>query len=464
MTAIDLVLRNGKIVSATDLVEGSIGVDQGQIVVIGKDPTLPQADRTIDLHGNLVLPGFIDTHCHCHGMGRSDWEDFTTGTMAAAAGGITTILEMPQTIPPSSTAETFTEKRKIMEQQAVVNFGLYGGAGTQNIDEIPRMAREGAIGFKTFMQPPMPGREKDFWGLYVVNDGSFLEVLRSTARTGLISAVHAENPEIVEYLTKRLQSQGKMDLDAYLESRPGITESEAISRAAMLASTAGVRMHICHVSAREAVEVVRNVKQRGQALTAETCPHYLTFTHDQIRHLGPYAKINPPIRHEEDREVLWKALHDGTIDVVASDHGPFTSSLKEVGLHDIWKASMGAPAFDAMIPVMLTHVKRGVMSLHELVKVLSENVAKIFGLYPRKGILRVGSDADIVVVDLKKRKKLRAQEFYTKAKDVALLYDGVEVEGMPIQTIVNGLEVMKDGAVLGKPGTGKFVRPDRKAT
>lgn len=457
---VDIVLKNGKIVTSGGTFEGGLALESGKIVAMAKDSNLPQAEKSIDLEGRFVLPGFIDCHSHVRGMERSDWEDFRTGTMAAAAGGVTTILEMPLTLPPTSTGGAFKEKRNAMMNQALVNFAIYGGAGGQNIEEIPIMAKEGAIGFKTFMHHPQAGRERDFWGLYVTDDGSFLEVLRAIARTGLTSCIHAENDEIVGYLTSKLKSQGRKDLSAHLESRPGITESEAISRAAMLASEAGVSVHICHVCAKEAVRVVEAVKRSGQRLTAETCPHYLSFTFDEVKHLGPYAKINPPIRHDEDRQTLWRALNDGVIDIVASDHGAFPKQIKEVGREDIWRAYSGAPGLEAMGPVMLTHFNRGLITLERLVKVLSEDVAKIFSLAPRKGSLAVGSDADIVVVDLKKKKKLKSQEFYTKAKEISLLYDGFEVQGVPVLTLVNGVEVMRDGEVTGKPGTGRFVTRD----
>ena len=459
MVSTEIVLKNGKIATPSGIFEGGLAVESGKIVAMAKDTSLPPSEKTIDVQGRLILPGFIDAHSHVRGMERSDWEDFTTGTMAAAAGGVTTILEMPITIPPTSTAQAFREKREAASRQALVNFAFYAGAGSQNIEEIPKMAEEGAIAFKTFMHPPPSGRERDFWGFHITDDGSFLEVLRTIARTGLISCVHAENPQIVDHLTRKLQSQHRKDLSAYLESRPGITESEGISRAAMLASEARAKIHVCHVCAKEAVEVVRAAKSRGQLLTSETCPHYLTFTHDEVKHLGPYAKINPPIRHSEDRDLLWTALADGVIDVVASDHGPFPRQAKEVGREDIWKAYMGTPGLETMVPVMLTHANRGRISLERLVKVLSENVAKIFGISPRKGALTVGADADIVVVDLHQRRKLKAEEFYTKAKEVALLYDGFEVQGVPVMTIVNGVEVMRNGAVVGKPGTGSFVKP-----
>jgi allantoinase len=464
LALVDLVLKGAKIVTGDGIFEGGVAIDSGQIVAIARNGNLPEADEVQDLHGNLIMPGVIDGHCHVHAMGRSDWEDFTTGTMAAAAGGITTILEMPQTLPPTSTAKAFVEKRKEAERDAVVNFGLYGGAGSQNIEEIPRMAAEGAVAFKTFMPQPSPGREKDMWGLFVTDDGSFFEVLKAIAPTGIPSCVHAENWQIYQYLSKKFESEGKMDLTAYLEARPSITESEGISRAAMLADAAGARIHICHVCAREAVDVVRRAKANGQRLTAETCPHYVTFTAQQVNQYGAYAKINPPIRTVEDHHELWKGLNDGTLDIVSSDHGPFTKDWKEAGLKNIWKASMGTPSLDAFLPVMLTHVNEGKISMQTLVKLVSENVGKIFGLYPKKGVIRVASDADLVIVDPKKRKKLRAEEFYTKAKAIALVYNGVEVKGMPVATLVNGVEVMRDGEVVGKPSTGKFVTPIRDSS
>jgi allantoinase len=453
---VDIVLKNGKIVTPSGIFEGGLAIDSGKIVAMAKNSTLPQAEKSIDVEQRFVLPGFIDAHSHIRGMGRSDWEDFTTGTMAAAAGGVTTVLEMPITLPPTSTERAFKEKRDTMARQAVVNFALYGAAGSQNIDEIPAMAKEGAIAFKTFMHPPPRGRESDFWGLYAADDGSFLEVMRAIAQTGLVSCVHAENPEIVDYLTRKLQSQGRRDLLAYLESRPGITESEGISRAAILASEAQVHLHICHVCAKEAVKIIRNLKLEGRFLTSETCPHYLTFTFDEIKNLGPYAKINPPIRYDADRTTLWQALNEGVIDLVASDHASYPKEVKEIGREDIWKAYMGAASLQVMGPVMLTHVSKGLITLEKLVQVLSENAAKIFNLYPRKGVLTTGADADLIVVDMKKKKKLKSEEFYTKTKDMPSIYDNFEVLGMPVLTMVNGVEVMRDGEVLGEPGTGRF--------
>jgi dihydropyrimidinase/allantoinase len=455
---VDLVLKNGKIILTNGIYQGGVAIDEGKIVALAKDSALPPADRIIDVEGKIIMPGIIDAHAHLRDVQRSDWEDFETGTKAAAAGGVTTVLEMPVTFPPTSTVDAFLEKKRLAERKAIVNIALYAGAGSHNIKEIPKLAEHGAIAYKTFMSSPPSEREKEFEGLYVTDDGSFLEVLKAIASTGLISCLHAENSDIVNFYMKDLQSKGKHDLQAYLESRPGIAEAEGIARAALLASVARTRLHICHVCAKEAVNIVRRIKMEsfGQ-ITAETCPHYLVFTIDDVRHLGPYAKVNPPIRTDEDRKILWEALLNGTIDIIASDHSPFPKQFKEVGIDDIWKASMGVPGIETMLPVMLTQFNRQLISLEKITKLMSENVARIFGLYPKKGVIQVGSDADIVVVDIKKREKLSINKFYTKAKDIALLYDGLEVQGVPTLTIVNGNIVMEEGEVIGKPGTGKLI-------
>ena len=456
---IDLVLKDCKIWTNNGIMEGGVGIDSGKIVAIGKDEVLPDSDKTIDLKGKLILPGFIDAHSHIRGMDRSDWEDFTSGSSAAAAGAITTVFEMPITVPPTSTVTGFREKVHRASRESIVNFAFYAGAGGQNIEQIPLLAKEGALAFKTFMHPPPAGREEDFWGFTVTDDISHFRVLESIAETGLVSAVHAENFAVIAHLTERLKAQGRKDLTAYMESRPGVTEADAIFTTSMLASYVRARLHICHIAASESVAVLEMLKKNGQAITAETCPHYLTFTHKDVERLGPYAKINPPMRQPADREMLWKALNSGLIDIVASDHGAFPKSSKEMGWDDIWQAYMGAPGLDCMMPVMFTHVNQGRMSLSTLVRVCSENPARIFGLYPRKGVLAIGSDADIVAIDLNKRKKLKASEFYTKAKDVALLYDGFEAKGIPTLTVVNGIEVMRDGEITGSPGTGKLEKP-----
>jgi len=458
LVVVDLVIRDGKIVTSRDIFKAGIGVDEGKIVAVAKDANLPKASVTLDAGGNFVLPGPIDAHVHFRDPGSEHREDFETGTKAAAAGGITTVFEMPICTPAVSSADIFKRRRSILEKRAVVDFALYGGAGTHNIDKILDIADAGAIGFKTFMTTPLKEREKEFEGIFVTDDGSLFQVLETVAKTKLPSCIHAENNAVIQHMIERLRKAGRKDPMAHVESRPSFAEAVAISTVITLSEAAGARAHIVHMSTREGVQLIKSAKASGKAITVETCPQYLTLTAEVMKKMGPYAKINPPLRSMEHIEALWRGLNDGTIDIVASDHAPYTKEEKDLGWNDIWRAFSGAPQVETMLPLLLTKVNEGKLSLNKLTKITSESVAKIFGVYPKKGAIHVGSDADFVVVDLKKVQKISAEKMYSKAKDITL-YDGWRVRGVPIMTLVRGTLVMKDGEVIGKPGYGDFIRP-----
>lgn len=458
MKNVDLILK-GKIFLPWGLIEANIGIEDGKIVAISKLDDLIHGDKKIKLDDEEVaIPGVIDAHTHIRGMGRSDWEDFYTGSMAAAAGGVTTIFEMPITLPSTSTAIALEEKIKQASKQSIVNFAFHCAGGFEAIPEIPRMASVGAISFKIFMHPPPPGREDEFKGLYVEDDSQLFESLTTIKETGKVAYIHAENHVLSEYLKRKQIESGGRDLIAYTKSKPGITESEAINRVSLLASYIDAKIHIAHVSSKESIEVLDFLKKKGRNITAETAPHYLHFTIDQIKHLGPYAKVNPPIRSKEDRLALWNAISTGVIDIIASDHAAYPKNVKEVGEADIWKAYMGVPGLECLVPIVLNGVNKGLITLEKAAEALSTNIAKIFGLYPNKGIIAIGSDADLTVINLKKEKVLKASEFYTKARDIALLYDHVKVIGIPTMTIVNGEIVMENGEIIGKPGIGRFIK------
>lgn len=458
MVVVDLVIKNGKIVTPHDIFEAGIGVDEGKIVSVAKDPNLPKADVTLNADGNFVFPGPIDAHVHFRDPGSGHREDFVTGTKAAAAGGITTVFEMPISTPAVSSADILKRRRSIVEKKAVVDFALYGGAGTHNIDKILEMADAGAIGFKTFMTTPLKEREKEYEGIFVTDDGSLFHVLETVAKTKLPSSIHSENYSVIKHITERLKKAGRKDPMAHIESRPSFVEADGISTVITLSQAAGARAHIAHMSTVEGVQLIKRAKASGKAITAETCPQYLTLTAEVMKKMGPYAKINPPLRSKRDIEALWTGLNDGTVDIVATDHAPYTKEEKDVGWDNIWRAFAGAPQIETMLPLLLTNVNEGKLPLQKLAKIISESVAKIFGVYPKKGAIQVGSDADFVVVDLKKEQKIRAEKMYTKAKDLTL-YDGWRVRGVPIITIVRGTLVMKDGEVAGKPGYGNFITP-----
>ncbi|MEM2183916.1 MAG: dihydroorotase family protein [Candidatus Methanomethylicia archaeon] len=458
MKKVDLILK-GKIFLPSGLIEANIGIEEGKIAAISKLDDLIHGDKKIKLNDEeVVIPGVIDAHTHIRGMGRSDWEDFYTGSMAAAAGGVTTIFEMPITLPSTSTATALEEKIKQASKQSIVNFAFHGAGGFESIPEIPKMASIGAISFKIFMHPPPPGREDEFKGLYVEDDSQLFESLATIKETGKVAYIHAENHVLSEYFKRKQIESGGRDLIAYMKSKPSITESEAINRVSLLTSYINAKIHIAHVSSKESIEILDFLKKKGIKITAETAPHYLHFTIDQIKHLGPYAKVNPPIRFKEDRLALWNAISTGVIDIVASDHAAYPKDVKEVGEADIWKAYMGVPGIECLVPIVLDGVNKDLITFERAIEVLSTNVAKIFGLYPNKGVIAVGSDADLTIIKLKEERILRASEFYTKAREIALLYDNVKVIGIPTMTIVNGEIVMENGEVIGKSGIGRFIK------
>lgn len=460
MSSIDLAIKGGKIVTPEGIFKAGIGVKRGEIVTIAKEHSLPPADTVIDVTGNFILPGVIDAHTHLREPGRTIREDFETGTKAAAASGVTTVFEMPLAIPCVASAEILQQRREIVGKRAVVDFGLYGGAGMHNIDKIPELAESGAIGFKTFLHGPPEGRDIEFEGAYATDDGALFEILKAIATTGLVSSIHAENNAIIQFLTQKLKKEGRKDVMAHPDSRPNFVEAETISSVIILANAAGSRLHIAHLSTREGLNLIRQAKVRGQKITVETCPHYLTFTTTVMNKLGPYVKINPPLRSEEDVAELWNGLNDGSIDMIVSDHAPYTREEKDPGWTNIWKAQSGAPTIETLLPLLLNKVNEGKLTLETLVRVTSERTAQVFGVYPRKGAIRVGSDADFAIIDLNKVVTVDKKTMYSKARELTP-YDGWKVRGWPVMTIVRGQVVMKDGDVIGEPGYGEFISPQK---
>ncbi len=370
------------------------------------------------------------------------------------------MMEMPYFTPSITTVQTFNQKRKRGEREALVDFALYVGAGTDNLDEIPALGDTGAIGFKTFTLK-RETRSEASKGLMIWDDGSLTDVFESIGKTGLVSTVHAENDEITEYLAQKLKKEGRKKLIDYLQSKPGIEEEEAVARVLNIASKTKVHLNVCHVSTGKSVNLVRQAKASGQRVTADVCMNHvfldLEYVKKQVDKLGPYAKITPPPRSKMDVESLWKGLNDGTVDFIQSDHVPCSKDEKEVGWIDIWKAESGGVGIECMLPLLLTQVNKGKISLRRMVEVTSSSAAKIFGIYPKKGAIQVGSDADITIIDMKKEDKLRSEKMYSKGRSISRLFDGWKVKGMPILTMVRGKTVMKDGEVIGKPGYGKFI-------
>ena len=460
MSKVQLVIRRARVVCPNGILEGGVAVDNGVIVAVGLDAGLPPGEQEIDAAGKVLLPGLIDTHVHFREPGYTAREDFLTGSQAAAAGGVTTVLIMPICVPPTSSVQLLEERLALARAKMIVDFGFYGAANADHLTEIGPLAEAGAIGFKTFMLHPPPERREEFEGLFVRDDAELLAVFREIAKTERRSCIHAENDALISAETRRLRDQGRRGLSAHVASHPPIAELEAASRVLLLAREAGVRLGLCHVSWPKAVRLAHETKTQGQNVTVETCPHYLLLSSDEVEALGPYAKINPPIRPDETRAELWDCLEADMIDYIGSDHAPYTLAEKQLGEKDIWAAPAGIPSVELTLPLLAYEVRAGRMEWTDLARWCSEGAARAFDLYPRKGVIQVGADADLVLLDPQQQGTVKRGHMLTKSRDVARLYEGRPTGGRPVLTLVRGRPVMENGRVLREPGWGRFVSPD----
>lgn len=449
MPTVDLILKGGRIITAGGIHDACVAVDDGKIVAVVKEPLLPRGDIVLDVKEELILPGLIDPHVHFRVPGYPEKEDFDSGSKAALSGGITSVFDMPNTEPPVLNAETIREKIRYVGSQASVNYGLYAGAHLGNLEEMRGLAEAGAIAFKTFMSRGSPFSVEDDYALF--------KVLREAGRLRIPLCVHAEEGSIVEGLEAELKRRGRTDPQAHSESRHNLCEEIAVTKALALAKAAGVRLHIVHLSSKEGLRAVRQAKYAGQQVTVETCPQYLFLTHEAFKKHGAHAKMNPPLRGEEDLEALWEGVNSGVIDVIASDHAPHMKEEKD-SASSIWETPPGMPGVETTLRLLLTKVNEGMLSLSRLVEAMSTRTAKIYGIYPVKGSLQVGCDADITIVDLKREGKIDSSKMFSKAASLSL-FDGWPVKGSPTYTIVNGKIAMEDGEVVAEPGSGRLIVP-----
>ncbi|MCL2677892.1 MAG: dihydroorotase [Clostridiales bacterium] len=456
-----LLIKDAVYFDGAGFVEGDIAAEGGKIVSIGRAGTENRSfAEVINAAGLFVLPGIIDSHTHLREPGRADREDFTSGSAAAAAGGVTAVCDMPNVNPPVYRAEILRERRKLAEEKSLVDVAFYGGAGFNNTDELAALAREGAVAFKTFIQPLPPGREEEFNGITATEEGQLRRILQEAARLSTRFFFHCEDHELIREREEFLHRTGQEDYSFHHKSRPAEAEARSVATVLRLAEETGAKIGICHITTPAACQMVKEAKARGVDVMAETCFHYLLFDEEAALKWGPYAKCNPPLRSREEVEGLWEYLLDGTVSMIGSDHAPLLQAEKEAGLSKIWRAFSGLPAIEAMLPLMLDQVNRGRLSLDKLAVLMSENAAKIFALYPRKGRIAVGSDADFTIVDMGKRAGLSIEKMYTKNREVNRLYDGLAAQGFPVYTIVRGEVVMRDGLVdLNKKGHGKTLFP-----
>jgi dihydropyrimidinase/allantoinase len=439
------------------VVMGGLAIDQGRISAIGDNDSLPPAEDVIDGRRSVVLPGLVDAHVHLRDPGLTQREDFETGTRAAAAGGITTVLDMPNTLPTTTSAKRVQEKAAHCETRAVVDFGLYGGVGASNLNEIDLMARAGVVGFKTFLHPAPTGRAEEYEHLTTTDDRDLLEVMDRVAAIRLPLVVHAENSGMIEWATSRGRSDRLKGLKAHSRARPPEAELDAVWRLCLFAKATGVHLHLPHLSSADAVEVAAQFRHERTEIQVETCPHYLFCDEEMVESLGPFAKVNPPLRGRSQRERLWACLRRGLVDRVASDHAPYTVEEKRLGWDEIHAAPSGSPGLETLLPVLLEAVANGSISFPELVRLCAENPAKHFSLWPRKGAIVVGADADLVLIDPSAEGRIDRTRQQTKARQTAWLFDGWRHRGVIRWTMVRGRMVWQDDEIIVEPGWGRWI-------
>lgn len=443
----DLVIRGGTLVTAESEQQVDILVRQGRIAAhLAPGAPVDFAVPVLEVDGLHLLPGVIDVHVHFREPGLMQKEEFMSGSASAAAGGVTTVCDMPNTLPPIATADLLRAKAEGLVGRSYVDFGLYAALLPENLAQIPALLDAGAIALKLFAGPTTGNLSAPTWGALV-------EVFQTVAARGGLIAIHAEDREVVEHWERKVKAAGGSTYLDLLASRPPFSEASCIAQATLLSAQTGCRLHVVHVNTKEGVDLVAAAKAAGAPVTAETCPPYLLLTADDFPRLGNRMKVLPYIRHQADQDRIWAGLLDGTIDMLSTDHAPH---LPEEKARDIWSAPAGAPGVETLLPLMLNEVTRGRLSLRQLVRMTSLEPARAFGLYPRKGSAQIGSDGDFTVVDLKKRKRLRAAEMYSKAKQSP--FDGVLVTGAPFATVVRGQVVARDGEIVGEP-LGRMLRP-----
>jgi allantoinase len=435
------------VVIGPDVVLRDILVESGRVEVI-VDPGDGRAKDEIDARGLLVLPGAVDAHAHFNDPGRAEWEGWASGTRSAALGGITTVADMPlNSIPPTLDGASFDAKREAAAGTAVIDHALWGGLlGRPDQRKLAELRMRGAVGLKAFMT------ESGVPEFARVGDGDMREALALAANAGHVVAVHCEDDALINEATASASGTGAA---AWLASRPAEAEARAIDRLADAAFATGARVHVVHVSGRAAVAAVRRAKARSVGLTAETCPHYLTFTSADVDRAGASLKCAPPIRSADDRAELWRALASGDLDLVASDHSPCPAEMKGGDVISAWGGVAGIQSF---LPALLTEAlsaKR--LGLPALARLVAEAPARLLGLFPRKGSIRPHSDADFVFVDPEREWTMEAAA--VRSRSAISPYVGRRFTGAVVRTILRGVTVQLDGEIVAPAGHGRLVTP-----
>ena len=444
-----LLITGGLLVDELSVRRADLLVQDGRVQAILQPGHRQTADDVLDATDRHVLPGVVDAHVHFNEPGRTDWEGFVTGTTAAAAGGVTTVCDMPLNChPPTLDARALALKRSAVVDHALVDYAFWGGVVPDSLGHLQGLHKEGVVGVKAFLC------ESGLAEYPHLDEFSQLETMQMCADLGLLLALHAEDAAETERLGQQSRAEGRRAALDWAHSRPASTELDAVQRSLVMAAETGARLHFVHISTGAAARLIAQARADGQDVSVETCPHYLCLDESDLQRLGTFGKCAPPLRSREEVEGLWQALLDGAIDWIASDHSPCPPSMKETD--DIWAAWGGLGGVQTFLPALVTEAvhTRG-LSPPRLVSLTAANPAKRLGLYPRKGVLEPGSDADIALVDLDRTWTLHQQDLRTRWPINPFI--GRTFTGQVLATLVRGTVVWQEGAPRVASGFGRPV-------
>ena len=442
------IVSGGTVVGENDVFRADVVIRDGRISGLVEDASgLPGA--RLDATGKIVLPGGVDIHTHLREPSRIEREDFAHGTAAAVAGGITTVVEMPQADPLVENLESLQTKRALAEAGSIADFGLYAAATGQSREDLAVLQSEGVLAFKAFLCDSSPGYPR-------LDDAMLLDCLETMRELDALLIVHAENNALLQAGLRRMADSGRTDALAHAESRPPIVEIEAIRLVVDLAAHTGARLHVAHVSTAEGVRIVAAARAAGARVTCETCPQYLIMDTSDLERLGPYARCAPAVRTREEVEALWPLVLDGTVGALASDHSPYRIEEKEAGRENIFQAALGLNVIQVMLPAIFDEgVHRRGMSLSRFAELSAAGPARIAGLHPQKGSIRVGADADLAIWAPEAEWEVSREQLFSRHPWTPL--EGRRLRGRVEATIRRGELVYQDGALRAEPGSGLFL-------
>lgn len=454
MAKVDVLFTGGQVFTPGGILDATVGVKGGKVAFISSSQWAPPATETIDIAGKVLVPGFIDTHVHFRDPGLTYKEDFLTGTRAAAAGGVTCVVDMPNNKPPCNTEERFKAKMAEIRSKAVVDYALYGGA--THLSEIPGILRSGAIGIKIFMVRDPKSHYPHDPELYTGDDGILYDTLKLATLEGAYCAIHPTNQQIFEHESRKRWEAGTTTPREFMAAYFGenyVSDHTAIATLVEMARASKARTHILHLRSEPGIRVIQAAKEEGVPVSMEVNPKYMFTSYADLDAKGPLAV--PYAMTPQQQQMLLDCTNRGWVDVYGTDHAPHTRAEMEPGWKDAWSIPFGNPQVEHYITALLTHVAAGRMSLETLVRVCAEQPARLMGVWPRKGVIQVDADADFAVLDLNARGTLTDAEVYTKVGWSP--YSGMQYHGRPVMTVVRGRVVMRDGKVEGEPGYGCLV-------